>query len=110
MAENPDEGLMLTLDARAGNPVLARRAAAAQRHLAALLRSGRKHFPADSSLPKITELASINAISGVASEHLLAGEAERLKELTPDLVYMTFVPYMGPTEATRIVGRELEAG
>jgi hypothetical protein len=40
------------------------------------------------------------AVSGLIFDELLAGRAERLPDLLPDLLFAMLVPYIGPSAAT----------
>ena len=54
---------------------------------------------------EISALAARGALAGVETliaGRLLAGEAERLPELAPDVVYMLAVPFLGAGEALRL--------
>jgi AcrR family transcriptional regulator len=57
---------------------------------------------------EISEIAARGALAGVETliaGRLLAGEAERLSELAPDVVYMLAVPFLGTGEAQRLAQR-----
>jgi AcrR family transcriptional regulator len=51
-------------------------------------------------LPGNIGLMAAGAVSGLIFDELLAGRAERLPELVPDLLFAMLVPYIGPGAAT----------
>jgi hypothetical protein len=52
------------------------------------------------ALPR-TDEGLIDSIATVVRAHLIAGMAEQLPRLVPDLVYLTLMPYTGFAEARR---------
>jgi AcrR family transcriptional regulator len=50
-------------------------------------------------LPDNIALMAAGAVSGLIFDELLAGRAERLPELLPDLLFAMLVPYIGPRAA-----------
>jgi AcrR family transcriptional regulator len=70
---------------------------------AAMLRDGRRHYPAAAALPEITERVLIGGVASVASGCLLAEEPEALTQLCPELVEVLLIPYLGNAEARRAV-------
>jgi hypothetical protein len=55
--------------------------------------------PAEKRFPISTDEGAVEAIAMVARGHLLAGTAERLPELAPELIYLALMPYTGLSEA-----------
>lgn len=51
-------------------------------------------------LPENIALMAAGAVSGLIFDELLTGQAERLPELLPDLLFAMLVPYIGPGAAT----------
>jgi AcrR family transcriptional regulator len=51
-------------------------------------------------LPENIALMAAGAVSGLIFDELLAGRAERLPELLPELLFALLVPYIGPSAAT----------
>ncbi len=51
-------------------------------------------------LPKHISLMSAGAVAGLIFDELLAGRADQLPDLLPDLLFAMLVPYVGPTAAT----------
>lgn len=77
---------------------------ARQRHWEAVARftefldAGRETI-AGRELPQSTALMSAGAVSALIFDELLAGRAERLPDLLPDLLFAMLVPYVGPQAA-----------
>lgn len=107
-------GLATALAALAADPALARLSLvdvgnagpAAQRHyssavqrLTPLFEEGRDFAPAGRNLPANTSRMAIGAVAGLITDELIAERAERLPELLPELLFATFVPYVGPAAA-----------
>jgi AcrR family transcriptional regulator len=103
-AASPDEA-RLVLDSIniASDPRLAPSGVAARESLAGLLRVGRRRFAKDAPAPlAVTEQAVIGAAMSVVGAKLLAGEADRLPDLGPELVQLILAPYLGDIEARRV--------
>ena len=107
-------GLTTIVELFALDPALARTAVvevaaagadARQRHFDAVARftefldPGRELTPGK-ELPENISLMSAGAVSGLIFDELLAGRAERLPTLLPDLLFAMLVPYVGPRVAT----------
>ncbi len=103
MSEDPERARLLILDALAADLVVARRVLDSNAHLAALLRSGRRHSPDARLQSDVTEEAIVGAISSIASGRLLAGQS--LADLEPQLVTFALTPYIGSAEAERIAAQ-----
>ncbi len=59
----------------------------------------------DRELPRNIGLMAAGAVSGLIFDELLTGQAERLPDLLPDLVFAMLVPYIGPGAATEEMRR-----
>jgi AcrR family transcriptional regulator len=64
----------------------------------AFLEDGRK-LAEGRELPDNIALMAAGAVTGLIFDELVAGRAERLPELLPDLLFAMLVPYIGPTAA-----------
>lgn len=60
-------------------------------------------------LPENVSLMAAGAVSGLIFDELLAGRAEQLPALVPDLLFAMLVPYLGPREATAEMRRAAAA-
>lgn len=98
----PEEAQLLVLDAIGTEPVLARQAVASTDGLIGLLRSGREQSERAAGLPELTERALVGAMTSVIGARLVAGQADTLPALKPQLVELVLMPYVGLEEARRI--------
>jgi len=104
------------LELLAGNPAFARMAlveapasgerafelyASGKRVLQSLLDSGRDDPVEEEAIPSSAGRAALAGAESLIVGQILAGNAERLPELLPDIVYITTVPYLGQEEALR---------
>jgi len=107
-------GLATVVEMFALNPELARTAIvevaaagsdARQRHWDAITRfteflAEGEQLADGRELPGNIGLMAAGAVSGLIFDELLAGRAEHLPELLPDLLFAMLVPYIGPGAAT----------
>lgn len=61
-------------------------------------------------LPENISLMSAGAVSGLIFDELLAGRAEQLPAMLPDLLFAMLVPYIGPSAAAVEMRRAAAAG
>jgi hypothetical protein len=54
-------------------------------------------------VPAATDEAVIGGIASLLGRRVLAGEAEQLDRLRPDVLEFALTPYLGATEARRII-------
>jgi AcrR family transcriptional regulator len=66
---------------------------------APFLDAGRAESPEAAEVPPLVTRAVVGAIAGAIREEALAGRVGSLPDLLPDLVYVTFVPYLGHERA-----------
>lgn len=92
---------VFAVEAAAASFAAAERQFATMEEFAAMLRVGRRIYPAAASLPDITERALIGGVSSIVIRHLLAENAENLPALQPELVELVLIPYLGESEARR---------
>jgi hypothetical protein len=64
--------------------------------LTGFLRAG---APREDRLPGATDEALVAGMVGLVGDHLRIGRTDRLKELRPELVLLTLLPYLGFSEA-----------
>lgn len=67
------------------------------------LREGAPPAPGGERVPAATDEAVIGGIASLLGRRVLAGEAEKLDKLLPDVLEFALTPYLGATEARRIV-------
>jgi AcrR family transcriptional regulator len=66
------------------------------------MREGRTERPDGGALPESTEDSLLGGLLTLASRAVLAGDAESLEALLPDLVEFALSPYLGPEVAKRL--------
>jgi AcrR family transcriptional regulator len=104
LAEEPALARLALVDIGAAGPTAQRRYRAAIQRLTPLFEEGRDFAPSGRELPANTSRMAIGGVTGLISDELLAGRAERLPDLLSDLLFATLVPYIGPDAAAREVG------
>lgn len=75
--------------------------ASAKRVLQAVLERGRDDPVEEEAIPSSASRAALAAAESLIVGRILAGGAERLPELLPDILYIVTVPYLGQEEALR---------
>jgi AcrR family transcriptional regulator len=95
--------------------VAAAGADARQRHWDAVARfteylADGRDLAGDKDLPANTALMSAGAVAGLIFDELLAGRAENLPKILPDLLFAMLVPYIGPHAAAEEMRRVAAAG
>jgi AcrR family transcriptional regulator len=79
------------------------RYAAATESFVSLLRTGAPVPEGGHAVPKETDEAVVGGIASLLSSRVLAGEAEQLEQLLPDVLEFALMPYVGAAEARRII-------
>lgn len=72
-----------------------------KRVLQSLLEQARRDPVEEEAIPSSAARAALSGAESLIVGQILAGNAERLRELLPDVVYITTVPYLGQDEALR---------
>lgn len=67
------------------------------------LRDGAPQAPDGDAVPASTDEAVVGGIASLLGRRILAGEAERIDELLPDVLEFALTPYLGAAEARRII-------
>lgn len=75
--------------------------ASGKRVLQILLDRGRDDPVEEEAIPSSAGRAALSGAEALVVGQILAGNAERLRELLPDVVYIATVPYLGQEEALR---------
>jgi AcrR family transcriptional regulator len=94
---------VFTIEAAAASLVAAERQSAALERFADLLRQGREHYPAASSLPDATERLLVGGVASIVSTHLLVENPQAIPVLEDQLVELVLIPYLGAAEARRVI-------
>jgi len=87
---------------RAGRGVYDRYQAAVEAFVV-ILRHRAPELPHGGEVPEATDEAVVGGIASLLGRRILAGEAERLNELFPEILEFTLAAYLGAEEARRIV-------
>jgi AcrR family transcriptional regulator len=87
---------------RAGRGVYDRYQAAVESFVE-YLRQGAPSTPAGGEMPAATDEAVVGGIASMLGRRVLAGDAEQLNELFPEILEFTLAAYLGAEEARRIV-------
>ncbi len=87
---------------RAGRGVYDRYQAAVESFVA-YLREGAPQAPGGGEVPEATDEAVVGGIASLLGRRVLAGEAERIDELLPEVLEFALTPYLGTAEARRII-------
>jgi AcrR family transcriptional regulator len=100
VAEPARAKLCLVESQAAGSAALARYQGMLER-IAPKLREGRELNPRSSRLPDGLEVAIAGGLAWLVHQRLIAGRADELKGLLPEMLQVTLTPYVGEVEAAR---------
>jgi len=92
--------LCLVESQAAGSAALARYQGMLEK-VAPKLREGREFNPRASRLPDGLEVAIAGGLAWLVHQRLVAGRADELKGLLPEMLQVTLTPYVGEVEAAR---------
>jgi AcrR family transcriptional regulator len=92
---------VFAVEAAANSIAAAERQRAIFDEFAALLREGRRHYPAAASLPDVTEQVVIAGVAAIVSGHLLLEDPLAIPTEEAQLVELLLMPYVGAAEARR---------
>jgi AcrR family transcriptional regulator len=104
LAAEPHLARLCMVEALVAGPVVVERYDAAIQSFVPYFKSGREGRPREvlERLSPTTEEALVGGMVSLISRRIIAGKAEDLEELLPDLVEFTLTPYMGSEEAAKI--------
>lgn len=109
LAAHPCEGRVAFVEVLTAGPrALEQRDRFACR-LALLLADGFAAAPEEASVPASTPTAVIGALCELVGSRIRRGDAERLPELLPDLLYCSLAPFVGPVAACEAADGGLRA-
>jgi len=94
--------LSLVEGLRAGRGVYDRYQAAVESFVP-YLRRGAPEAPDGEPVPAATDEAVVGGIASLLGRRVLAGEAEQIDQLLPDVLEFALTPYLGVVEARRII-------
>jgi AcrR family transcriptional regulator len=101
-SDPPLAGIALVEGLRAGRGVYDRYQQAVESFVP-YLREGAPEAPGGGEVPRATDEAVVGGIASLLGRRVLAGEVERLEELIPDVLEFALTPYLGASEARRII-------
>lgn len=101
LAERPAFARAAMVDAPASGERAFELYAGGKRVLQVLLDRGREDPVEEEAIPTSAGRAALSGAEALIVGQILAGNAERLPELLPDIVYIITVPYLGQAEALR---------
>lgn len=102
LAAEPDLARLCLVESRGAGPAVTARFNEAVGEMAPALRQGRAERPEGERLPASTEDSTIGSLISLAHRKVASGEAKQLEDLLPDCAELVLLPYLGPTEATRL--------
>lgn len=104
LASEPNLARLAMVEALVAGPVVVERYDASVQTFVPYLEAGRDGRPKKvlDRLSDSTEEALVGGMVSLISRRIVAGQAEELESLLPDLVEFTLAPYVGNDEAARI--------
>jgi AcrR family transcriptional regulator len=104
LAAEPHLARLCMVEALVAGPVVVERYDAAIQSFVPYFQTGREGRPPEvlARLSPTTEEALVGGMVSLISRRIIAGKAEGLEELLPDLVEFTLTPYLGSAEAAKI--------
>ncbi|HWM55907.1 MAG TPA: TetR/AcrR family transcriptional regulator [Solirubrobacterales bacterium] len=104
LAAEPHLARLCMVEALVAGPVVVERYDAAIQSFVPYFQSGREGRPKEvlDRLSAATEEALVGGMVSLISRRIIAGKAEDLEQLLPDLVEFTLTPYLGSEEAAKI--------
>ncbi len=106
LAERPAAARMCMIEALSASPDAAARYDAAVHEFVEMLR---KTVPPESGLPDTIEETLVGGVAWIANQQIRRGEAERAKELLPELSEFLLSPYHGVAEISSKPGGESDS-
>jgi AcrR family transcriptional regulator len=106
LAADPAQARLLLVDVASAGPAAQRRQRAAIQRMTPFFDEGRDFAPGGRTLPANASRMAAGAVVGLISDELVAGRAEQLPGLLPEVLFATLVAYLGPDAAAQEVGQE----
>ncbi|HEX3323970.1 MAG TPA: TetR/AcrR family transcriptional regulator [Solirubrobacterales bacterium] len=108
LAAEPHLARLCMVEALVAGPVVVERYDAAIQSFVPYFQSGREGRPPEvlARLSPTTEEALVGGMVSLISRRIIAGKAEELEELLPDLVEFILTPYLGSEEASKIAAEK----
>ena len=105
MEDEPGVAKLCMVDALSAGPRVLERRAGLIEELTAAVDRGRGSASDSRQPPQVTAEGIVGAVHAVLHKRLIAGDGQPLVELLPQLMSMIVLPYLGPREAHRELGR-----
>lgn len=104
LAAEPHLARLCMVEALVAGPVVVERYDAAIQSFVPYFQTGREGRPPEvlARLSPTTEEALVGGMVSLISRRIIAGKAEELEELLPDLVEFTLTPYVGSAAASKL--------
>ncbi len=104
LAANPNLARLCMVEALVAGPAVVERYDAAIKSFVPYFQKGREGRSPEvlARLSATTEEALVGGMVSLISRRIIAGKAEQLEELLPDLVEFTLTPYLGSAKASKI--------
>lgn len=99
IAERPDLAQMVTRSFPAIRPSAYRRYSELVSRFAPLMREGREYSGMGDELPRDVELLAVGAAESLIFTEVVAGRADRLPAMMPEILFSILVPFLGPERA-----------
>lgn len=108
LAAEPHLARLCMVEALVAGPVVVERYDAAIKSFVPYFQTGREGRPPEvlARLSPTTEEALVGGMVSLISRRIIAGKAEELEELLPDLVEFTLTPYLGSAKASKIAAEK----
>jgi len=108
LAAEPHLARLCMVEALVAGPVVVERYDAAIKSFVPYFQSGREGRPPEvlARLSPTTEEALVGGMVSLISRRIIAGKAEQLEDLLPDLVEFILTPYLGSEEAAKIAAEK----
>jgi AcrR family transcriptional regulator len=108
LAERPAFAHVALIEAPVAGGRAAALASSSRAALLSFLERGMEQ--AESGVPASAATGALAGVEVMVTGQILAGKAERLGELTPDVIYMLAVPFIGRGEAQRVAAQPARRG
>ena len=105
IAANPEQSYFGYVSCRHAESQVLRDARNAATGVLAAMMERQAAYAVSQSQPPVTARAALGGVEALIRRELVAGRADRLPSLLPDIAYAATVPYMGQEEALRIARR-----
>ncbi len=108
LAAEPSLAKLCMVEALVAGPAVVERYDAAIQSFVPYFERGREGRPPEvlARLSPTTEEALVGGMVSLISRRIIAGRAEELEELLPDLVEFTLTPYLGSAEAAAVANED----